>query len=68
MRTVTYAQTLNVPAAAAWAVFSDFGNFFEWNGKLYFDANAGNGSELWETDGTTAGTKMVHEINPSTTR
>ena len=32
MRTVTYAQTLNVPAAAAWAVFSDFGNFFEWNG------------------------------------
>lgn len=38
-----------------------------YNGKLYFTANAGNtttGYELWETDGTTAGTVMVKDINP----
>src|SRR5262245_39177604 len=31
----------------------------------YFAANDGfNGSELWKTDGTTAGTVMVKDINP----
>jgi ELWxxDGT repeat protein len=33
--------------------------------KLYFFANNGvNGYELWCTDGTTAGTQMVQDINP----
>ncbi|CAN5163818.1 hypothetical protein BH09BAC1_BH09BAC1_30660 [soil metagenome] len=39
------------------------------NGKVYFAGNdhAGGGYnvELWETDGTTAGTKLVKEINPT---
>ncbi|WP_347173229.1 ELWxxDGT repeat protein [Polaribacter uvawellassae] len=34
------------------------------NGNVYFDANDGvNGNELWTTDGTTVGTKMVKNIN-----
>ncbi len=33
--------------------------------KLYFFASNGiNGYELWSTDGTTAGTQMVQDINP----
>jgi ELWxxDGT repeat protein len=35
--------------------------------KLYFFASNGvNGYELWSTDGTTAGTQMVQDINPGT--
>jgi ELWxxDGT repeat protein len=34
-------------------------------GKLYFGANDGtNGRQLWRTDGTTAGTTIVDDINP----
>ncbi|MFO0978627.1 MAG: ELWxxDGT repeat protein [Planctomycetaceae bacterium] len=34
---------------------------------LYFVANDGvNGFELWKTDGTTAGTSMVKDVNPGT--
>ena len=39
------------------------------NGKLYFqatkaDAQANSGAELWTSDGTTAGTKLVSDLNP----
>ena len=35
------------------------------NGHLFFAANDGvNGPELWESDGTAAGTTMVTDINP----
>ncbi len=35
------------------------------NGKGYFSANDGSsGFELWESDGTTAGTVRVADINP----
>lgn len=34
--------------------------------KVFFTANDGtDGTELWETDGTTAGTMMVQDINPT---
>jgi ELWxxDGT repeat protein len=35
------------------------------NGTLYFQANDGtDGPELWKSDGTTAGTVLVKDINP----
>ncbi len=43
------------------------GDFAELNGKLYFAAGDGEtGGELWVTDGTTEGTTLVADINPST--
>jgi ELWxxDGT repeat protein len=40
-------------------------NFTIFNGKLYFAAEDGvHGKELWVTDGTTAGTQLVADINP----
>ncbi len=42
--------------------------FIEYNGKVYFSAtDADHGSELWVSDGTTAGTKMLLDINPGST-
>jgi ELWxxDGT repeat protein len=45
----------------------DYGVYFftEFNNKLYFSADDGvNGRELWVTDGTTAGTQLVIDLNP----
>ena len=44
-------------------------NFTEYNGKVYFTASDGatSGSELWVTDGTEQGTKMVKDIVPGST-
>ena len=40
-------------------------NFTLFNNKLYFFCNDGtHGNELWETDGTTAGTVLVSDVNP----
>ena len=36
-----------------------------WNGCLYFNGNNGmHGSELWSTDGTPEGTRMVKDVQP----
>ncbi len=43
-------------------------SFIEMNGIRYFSAYTANeGRELWRTDGTTAGTYMVKDINPGPT-
>ena len=40
--------------------------FIEFNEKLYFTADDGeNGNELWISDGTSEGTELVADINPS---
>jgi ELWxxDGT repeat protein len=36
----------------------------EFNNKLYFSATNANGSELWVSDGTTNGTRLLKNINP----
>lgn len=42
-------------------------DYIAMNSKLYFTANDSvNGSELWVTDGTAAGTKLVKDIYPGT--
>jgi ELWxxDGT repeat protein len=44
---------------------ADPGGFAKLNGKLFFRADNGtDGYELWESDGTEAGTVMVKDINP----
>ena len=43
---------------------SGLGEFLTMGATTYFTANDGtNGSELWKTDGTAAGTVMVKDIN-----
>ena len=42
-------------------------HFIESDDKLYFTADDGeNGNELWVSDGTTTGTKLLLDINPGT--
>ncbi|HNU13255.1 MAG TPA: hypothetical protein PKI55_02275, partial [Chitinophagaceae bacterium] len=49
-------------------VTSGSATLVEMNGFLYFAATTtANGNELWKTDGTSAGTVMVKDINPGTT-
>ncbi|MBD2464647.1 hypothetical protein H6G89_26930 [Oscillatoria sp. FACHB-1407] len=44
---------------------SDPDSFIPFNGKLYFAADDGtHGRELWVTDGTPTGTRMLQDINP----
>jgi ELWxxDGT repeat protein len=43
------------------------GHLTDVRGTLYFSANDGkHGYELWRSDGTTRGTRMVKDINPGT--
>src|SRR5262249_60477132 len=50
---------------AAPAVASALNTTAVFQGKMFFSASDGtHGTELWETDGTTAGTSFVSDINP----
>ena len=43
------------------------GGFINFNNTLYFSADdATNGTELWKSDGTAAGTVLLKDINPGT--
>ncbi len=47
---------------------SDSGNFVVVGGTTFFSAfDAQNGTELWKTDGTSAGTVLIRDIRPGAT-
>lgn len=52
------SMDMNVPRAGYYE-----NKFAEVNGKLLFAGNDDNGTELWETDGTRAGTRLLKDIN-----
>lgn len=41
---------------------NDFNNFTSFNNKLIFIGRDGNGNELWVSDGTVAGTKIIKTL------
>ncbi|MDD3280017.1 MAG: T9SS type A sorting domain-containing protein [Bacteroidales bacterium] len=47
--------------------FSNPSGFFEWNNQVIFTAFTNDyGNELWISDGSTAGTRMIKDIYPGT--
>ncbi|MFC1851213.1 ELWxxDGT repeat protein [candidate division CSSED10-310 bacterium] len=53
------------PGSGSYPCNSHITNMYYWNGLLYFSATDGiQGQELWSSDGTPAGTKLVCDINP----
>jgi len=57
----TYSRSAVIDSSNPW-------NLTNVNGKLYFTANDGtDGTELWTSDGTAAGTTMVTDIYPGST-
>jgi ELWxxDGT repeat protein len=59
----TASGTAYIPTEKVLIDFNNFGSAIM-NNKFYFGGiNAANGNELWVTDGTDAGTKMVKDIN-----
>ncbi len=74
--TIVSSGTAKGNSASTTAMFKDInsqtnGNskptdFITYDGKMYFNADNGvDGKELWESDGTVAGTIMKQNINPS---
>ncbi len=50
------------------SVSSSPSNFVEVNGTVFFTATTPNeGTELWKSDGTSAGTVLVRDIRPGFT-
>lgn len=66
VRNINTKQPNGLVSPTAPSSGSNPANLFAWNNKLYFSANNGsNGSELWSSDGTAAGTVLLKDINPT---
>jgi ELWxxDGT repeat protein len=64
---VVQAQTSILPSTTASSPSNTISVNVNGTENLFFTAtNATNGTELWRSDGTTAGTVMVKDINPGT--
>lgn len=62
LNTITLVMDINGLSTTS----GDMGKGVAFLNKLYFTADDGiNGIELWRTDGTTAGTEMIEDINPA---
>ena len=69
----TQANTHMVKDIAPFGFGSNPGSMKAFDGKLFFSASnytdpgsgAASNNEVWESDGTEAGTKLVMEINPA---
>lgn len=60
-----FISDINRELDRAGAFPSVFGEIMEVNGKLFFTAEtAAEGRELWFSDGTSSGTRLVRDINP----
>jgi ELWxxDGT repeat protein len=69
MLSPVFAQMPNVALLAdirAGATGASPTNMIKFGSIVIFSANDGNGTELWKTDGTAAGTVLVKDINVST--
>ena len=59
-------KDINPGSAHAFTQPPGFAGLVESNGALFFNADDGvNGFELWTSDGTTAGTVLVKDVNPA---
>ena len=58
------STTSQWPGSHTIANSSSPANFFLFNNTLYFSATDANGTELWKSDGTLAGTTMVKDLYP----
>jgi ELWxxDGT repeat protein len=59
----SYKEYRLAPEVISTNGLTDITSFYEFGGKLYFGANNGtDGTELWVTDGTLAGTSMIKDI------
>ncbi|PKP22799.1 MAG: hypothetical protein CVU05_02455 [Bacteroidetes bacterium HGW-Bacteroidetes-21] len=53
-------------SSPSWMKVASYNSGLQFVSKLFFNADNGvNGKELWVTDGTSAGTTMIKDINPS---
>lgn len=60
----TFGSDINLNALGS--EYDQFASPLLWQNKLYYFADDGvNGRELWSSDGSTAGTKILKDINPN---
>ncbi len=64
--TVTETRIITTFLTSAFSGAYARNTFTIYNNQLFFNSNTGTDDELWKSDGTTAGTVRVKDINPGT--
>lgn len=65
--TICFAQPEIIQDINVGAGWSDYNYLFHKNNQFYFTANGDAGVEIWVSDGTSAGTQILKDINPGFT-